>query len=143
MLAPSPRPIPPHNTSLIPITLPYFGEEEERAAAEVIRSGWVTQGPKVAEFERAVADYCGTPHAVAVSSGTWRGSIAPERPWDSPPELPCATASCGLSATFASARRAPPGCSATLRTATGTLPRRTMCDLSSRPPCCPRRPCLV
>jgi len=55
---------------LIPITLPYFGEEEERAAAEVIRSGWVTQGPKVAEFERAVADYCGTPHAVAVSSCT-------------------------------------------------------------------------
>ena len=33
-------------------------------------SGWLTQGPRVAEFERAVADYCGTPHAVAVSNCT-------------------------------------------------------------------------
>lgn len=40
------------------------------AAADVIRSGWLTQGPKVAEFERAVADYCGTKHAVAVSNCT-------------------------------------------------------------------------
>lgn len=55
---------------LIPITIPYLGEEEAQAAAEVIRSGWVTQGPKVAEFERLVAEYCETEHAVAVSSCT-------------------------------------------------------------------------
>lgn len=40
------------------------------AAADVVRSGWLTQGPKVAEFERAVAEYCGTEHAVAVSNCT-------------------------------------------------------------------------
>lgn len=55
---------------MIPITIPYLGEEEAQAAAEVIRSGWVTQGPKVAEFERLVAEYCETEHAVAVSSCT-------------------------------------------------------------------------
>jgi dTDP-4-amino-4,6-dideoxygalactose transaminase len=36
----------------------------------VLRSGWLTTGPKVAEFERAVAAMVGAPHAVAVSSGT-------------------------------------------------------------------------
>jgi len=55
---------------LIPITIPYLGEEEERAAQAVIRSGWVSQGPKVAEFERVVADYCGVAEAMAVSSCT-------------------------------------------------------------------------
>ncbi len=38
--------------------------------AEVLRSGWLTQGPRVAEFERAFADYVGASHAVAVSSCT-------------------------------------------------------------------------
>ena len=55
---------------MIPITLPLLGPEEEAAAVAAIRSGWVTQGPKVAEFERAVADYCGAAHAVAVSNCT-------------------------------------------------------------------------
>ena len=55
---------------MIPITLPLFGPEEEQAAAAAIRSGWVTQGPQVAAFERAVADYCGAAHAVAVSNCT-------------------------------------------------------------------------
>jgi len=60
------------NTPLqsIPITRPDLGTEEALAAQQAILSGWVTQGPKVAEFERAVADYCGTAHAVAVSSCT-------------------------------------------------------------------------
>jgi perosamine synthetase len=55
---------------VIPIAIPWFGVAEEQAAAAAIRSGWVTQGPLVAAFERAVADYCGAVHAVAVSNCT-------------------------------------------------------------------------
>src|SRR5437016_2806336 len=55
---------------MIPITKPLTGEEEVQAAAEVIRSGWLTQGPKTASFEQAVADYLGVKHAIAVSSCT-------------------------------------------------------------------------
>jgi dTDP-4-amino-4,6-dideoxygalactose transaminase len=43
---------------------------EEQALLEVLRSGWVSQGPKVAEFERKFAEYVGAAHAVAVSSCT-------------------------------------------------------------------------
>jgi dTDP-4-amino-4,6-dideoxygalactose transaminase len=57
-------------TVVIPIIKPCLGPEEVKAAQAVIESGWVSQGPKVAEFERAVADYCGTAHAVAVSNCT-------------------------------------------------------------------------
>ncbi|RZQ64454.1 DegT/DnrJ/EryC1/StrS family aminotransferase [Amycolatopsis suaedae] len=49
---------------------PLLGEEEVAAAAEVVRSGWVAQGPKVAEFERAFAGYLGAGHGVATSSCT-------------------------------------------------------------------------
>jgi perosamine synthetase len=55
---------------MIPITKPYFGPEEAEAARRAVESGWVSQGPKVAEFERAVGDYCGTAEAVAVSNCT-------------------------------------------------------------------------
>jgi perosamine synthetase len=54
----------------IPITKPLFGEEEERAVVGVLRSGWVVQGPKVAEFERITAEYVGAREAVATSSCT-------------------------------------------------------------------------
>ncbi len=54
----------------IPITRPALGEEEARAPYESIKSGWVTQGPKVAEFERAVASYVGARHGIATTSCT-------------------------------------------------------------------------
>jgi perosamine synthetase len=55
---------------LIPIAKPSLGDEELRLVEEVIRSGWVAQGPKVVEFERRFADRVGAPEAVAVSSCT-------------------------------------------------------------------------
>ncbi|QNN55122.1 DegT/DnrJ/EryC1/StrS family aminotransferase [Nocardioides mesophilus] len=49
---------------------PYLGEEEALAAAEAVRSGWIAQGPRVADFERAFAAEVGATHGVAVSSCT-------------------------------------------------------------------------
>ena len=54
----------------IPVARPSFGPNEEKAVVEVLRSGWVSQGPRVAEFERKFAEYVGAPYAVAVSSCT-------------------------------------------------------------------------
>lgn len=47
-----------------------MGDEEVEAAARAIRSGWVTQGPEVAAFEREFASFVGASHACAVSSAT-------------------------------------------------------------------------
>jgi dTDP-4-amino-4,6-dideoxygalactose transaminase len=57
-------------SSGIPVMRPWLGAEEAEAAAEVIRSGWVAQGPRVAAFEAAVAARVGAEHAVALSSCT-------------------------------------------------------------------------
>src|SRR5947208_7478809 len=46
------------------------GEEEVQAVSEVIRSGWLTMGPKTFEFEKEFAKYVGAQHAVRVSTGT-------------------------------------------------------------------------
>ena len=54
----------------IPISKPYFNKNEEKALSDVIKSGWVMQGPMVSEFEEKFAQYVGTKYAVAVSSGT-------------------------------------------------------------------------
>ncbi len=54
----------------IPVSRPAFGEAEEKAVVDVLRSGWVTQGPRVAEFEAKFAKYVGAPYAVALSSCT-------------------------------------------------------------------------
>lgn len=54
----------------VAIAKPSFGPEEERAVVEVLRSGWVTQGPRVAEFETRFAQAVGAEEAVAVSSAT-------------------------------------------------------------------------
>jgi dTDP-4-amino-4,6-dideoxygalactose transaminase len=55
---------------MIPVARPFVGAEEESAVSEVLRSGWLSQGPRVAKFEEAFAAYVGAPHAVAVSSCT-------------------------------------------------------------------------
>ena len=44
--------------------------EDIEAVVEVLRSDWLTTGPKIEEFERAFADYVGAAHAVSFSSGT-------------------------------------------------------------------------
>ena len=55
---------------MIPIARPVLGEREVEAARRAILSGWVTQGPEVAAFEREFAAAVGAPHACAVSSCT-------------------------------------------------------------------------
>jgi perosamine synthetase len=55
---------------IIPFHSADVGEEEAQAAAEVIRSGWLTMGPKTIEFEQKFAAYVGAKHAVGVSSCT-------------------------------------------------------------------------
>lgn len=54
----------------IPIARPFVGQEEEQAVLQVLRSGWLSQGPRVAEFEKQFAQYVGAQHAIAVSSCT-------------------------------------------------------------------------
>ncbi|MBI4041064.1 MAG: DegT/DnrJ/EryC1/StrS family aminotransferase [Deltaproteobacteria bacterium] len=54
----------------IPITKIDTTSEDERAVCEVLRSGWLTQGPKVSEFETLFAAYVGAPYAIATSSCT-------------------------------------------------------------------------
>ena len=54
----------------IPYGKQWIDEDDVRALLEVLRSDWLTQGPKVAEFERLAAAFCGVEYAVAVSSGT-------------------------------------------------------------------------
>lgn len=54
----------------IPISLPATGEEEWQALQEPVMSGWLTQGPKVAAFEKAFAELHGVKHAIATTSCT-------------------------------------------------------------------------
>ncbi|HEX9267295.1 MAG TPA: DegT/DnrJ/EryC1/StrS family aminotransferase [Candidatus Limnocylindria bacterium] len=62
--------IAPLKKMSVPITKPALTEEEAHAPYDSIKSGWVTQGPKVAEFEKAVAAYVGAKHGVATTSCT-------------------------------------------------------------------------
>ena len=57
-------------TDAIPVAKPFLGPEEEERVLEVLRSGWLSLGPRLAEFERTFTDRLGVPHAAAVSSGT-------------------------------------------------------------------------
>ncbi|MFH0804167.1 MAG: UDP-4-amino-4,6-dideoxy-N-acetyl-beta-L-altrosamine transaminase [Candidatus Zambryskibacteria bacterium] len=55
---------------MIPYGKQSIDGKDIRAVESVLKSDWLTQGPKIAEFENALADYCGAKFAVAVSSGT-------------------------------------------------------------------------
>ena len=54
----------------VPLAKPWIGEEESRPAEEVVRSGWLIQGPRVAKFEERFAERIGARHAIAVNSGS-------------------------------------------------------------------------
>lgn len=54
----------------IPIAKPDIASDEIQAVMKTMRSGWVTQGERVKEFEESLAKYCGVKYGVAVNSGT-------------------------------------------------------------------------
>jgi dTDP-4-amino-4,6-dideoxygalactose transaminase len=56
--------------ALIPVARPTIGEAELGAVERPLRSGWLTQGPEVAAFEREFAEFVGAPYACAVSNCT-------------------------------------------------------------------------
>lgn len=53
-----------------PLAKPVLGREEEKAVITALRSGWITLGPKTAEFEALFAKYIGCKYAIAVNSAT-------------------------------------------------------------------------
>ena len=55
---------------LLPYGHQWIDEEDIKAVSEILRADWITQGPKVAEFEKEFASYVGARYAVAVNSGT-------------------------------------------------------------------------
>lgn len=55
---------------MIPVAKPYLSKDEAQAAYDTILTGWITQGPKVQEFEEMFATYTGSRYAVAVSNCT-------------------------------------------------------------------------
>ena len=60
----------PVRRTRLPYGQQWLDEEDIKAVVEVLRSDWLTTGPKVAEFERVFADFVGAREAVAVSNGT-------------------------------------------------------------------------
>lgn len=54
----------------IPFSPPDMSQAEIDAAAEVLRSGWITTGPNTKKFEREIAAYCGTERSVCLNSAT-------------------------------------------------------------------------
>jgi perosamine synthetase len=54
----------------LPFALPVIGEEEVSEVLDVLKSGWITTGPKVRLFEKEFAEYIGCKHAIAVNSCT-------------------------------------------------------------------------
>ena len=55
---------------MIPIAKPRVEEEEAKAAYDVIKSGWISMGKKVEEFEKNICDYLNVKHAIVMNNGT-------------------------------------------------------------------------
>ena len=62
--------LPNQKTVFYPLTRPYFDAEELAQVQEVLNSGWVSQGPKVEEFENKFARYLGVDYAISVTNCT-------------------------------------------------------------------------
>jgi UDP-4-amino-4,6-dideoxy-N-acetyl-beta-L-altrosamine transaminase len=56
--------------AVIPYARQSISEDDINTVVDVLRSDYLTQGPRIGNFEKAVADYCGSEYAVAVNSGT-------------------------------------------------------------------------
>ena len=54
----------------IPIAAPVIKEEEAKAVYDVVKSGWISMGKKVKEFENMVCEYTGSRYSVAMNNGT-------------------------------------------------------------------------
>ena len=88
---------------VIPYGRQSISEEDVNAVVAVLKSDWLTQGPAIEAFEKAVADYCGARYAVAVNSATSALHIAclatglgpGDTLWTSPNTF-VASANCGL-----------------------------------------------
>lgn len=57
-------------TSIIPYGHQWIDNKDIKEVIKILKSDWLTQGPKIEEFEKAVAKYCGAKYGVVVSSGT-------------------------------------------------------------------------
>ena len=57
-------------SDFLPFSRPSIAEEDIAAVADVLRSGWITTGPKTKEFEQSFSEYVGCPGAVALASAT-------------------------------------------------------------------------
>jgi perosamine synthetase len=93
----------PVRSSLLPYGRQSIDEDDIQSVVDILRSDWLTTGPKVAEFEESFAAYVGTKHAVSFSSGTaalhGAASAAGLQSGDEAITTPltfCATANCVL-----------------------------------------------
>lgn len=57
-------------TEIIPYSRQWINDSDIDEVVKVLKSDWITQGPAIQQFERAVAEYCGAEYAVAVSNGS-------------------------------------------------------------------------
>jgi len=91
----------PVRDTLLPYGRQSLDQQDIQAVVEVLRSDWLTTGPKVAEFEERFAEWVGAKHAVSFSSGTaalhgaaFTAGLGPRDEAITTPLTFCATANC-------------------------------------------------